>query len=347
MRMTWWTLIVAAGLAAGFTGQASAQTASPYAVTPAAGAWLICVPINYMGATGTQLAHDLVGELRQRGLPAYLFNNAADKQKEQDRIAQLKQQNEQAMQEFAKQMGAVPARGFKGVRTYHVEDQWVVLIAGPKAGWQTMDEARKALDGVRKLEPPSPKLLDVAVVRVPTEKGDEVVKAAVNPFLSAFVVHNPTVQRTPDPEANAYPWLRAFNDGMPYSLLKNPKRWTLVVKQFQGPSAIQTNNAPGDGFLKKIGLGSNSTDVLSATAQQAVEMARFLRELKFEAYVLHTPYKSVVCVGGFDSKDDPNIAQTHHALTVTFANLKVVSGPAIDVNSLLFSQPIPLEVPRP
>src|SRR5262249_5749161 len=115
MRMTWWTLIVAAGLAAGDTGQASAPTASRYAGPPGAGGCSLCVTINYIGATGAQLAHDMVGELRHRGLPAYLFNNASDKQKEQERIAQLKQQHEQAMQEFAKQMGAVPARGFKGV----------------------------------------------------------------------------------------------------------------------------------------------------------------------------------------------------------------------------------------
>lgn len=339
MRTTWWTLIVAAGLALAFAGQTEAQPPSPYAVNPAAGPWLICLPVNYTGEAGAQLAHDLATELRTRyNLPAYLLNKGAEeKQKEQARIEQLKKQQ----QEFLKQMGVQEMPRFR-YRTVHIEEQYVVLIGGPKGGWQTMDDATRALKSVRELPQPAAKLLDVAYVRVPTEQGDQVVKAPVNPFHSAFVVHNPTVPRTPEPEANAYPWLRDMNDGMPYTLLKNPKPWTMVVKQFQGTSVIQTNRDANDGFLKKIGLGSNSGDVRGAGAAQAVELAKLLHTLGFEAYVLHTPYKSLVCVGGFASKDDSAMAQTHRALSVTLTNLQV-KGPA-DLS--LFPQPMPLEVPR-
>jgi hypothetical protein len=343
MRMTWWTFIAAAGLAAGLAGRAAAQTPSPYAVTPAAGPWLICLPTNYVGDAGAQLAHDLVTELRsQHGLAAYLFNKGGEeKQKEQQRIAQMRQQQ----QEFLRQMGITEMPKFR-VKSTNIQEQYVVLIAGPRSGWQSMDDAGNALKEVRKMKPPSAKLLDLAFVRVPTAQGDQVNQVPVNPFLSAFVVHNPTIQRAKEPEADAraFPWLKPFNDGMPYSLLKNPKPWTMVVKQFQGAAVIQTNNDSGSGFLKKIGLGSNSTDVLSASAAQAVEMAKFLRQLKFEAYVLHTPYKSLVCVGGFENQNDPNMAQVHRSLSVTMGGMKV-NGPAVDLS--VFAQPMPLEVPRP
>lgn len=339
MRTTWWTLIVAAGLAAAVIGQTTAQSPSPYAVTPAAGHWLICVPINYSGNTGGQLANDLVTELRSHyRLPAYLYNKGtAERQKEQARIDQLRHQQ----QDFLKQMGVTEMPKFR-IKTVHIEDEYVVLIGGPKNGWRTMDEATKALKDIRGLKQPSAKLLDTAFVR----DGAQVHAQPINPFRSAFVVHNPTVPRAPDNEAHAYPWLRALNQGMPYSLLKNPKPWTLVIKQYQGPAAIQTNRDSSDSFLKKLGLGSNSTDVLSATAVQAGEFAKFLRDpkLNFKAYVLHTPYKSIVCVGGFNSKDDPNMAQVYRSLSVTLASLKI-KGPAVDLS--IFPQPIPLEVPRP
>src|SRR5690606_26064474 len=42
-------------------------------------------------------------------------------------------------------------------------------------------------------------------------------------------------------------------------------------------------------------------------ALDAWELARYMRQLNFDAYVWHDEYKSVVTVGSVDSPDDPRI----------------------------------------
>jgi hypothetical protein len=75
--------------------------------------------------------------------------------------------------------------------------------------------------------------------------------------------------------------------------------------------------------------------MLSAAAMQAHETARVLRKLEFDAYVLHTRTSSIVTVGGFDSREDPNIARIQKAITT----LKIS---ALD----LYTSPLPMEVPK-
>ena len=75
--------------------------------------------------------------------------------------------------------------------------------------------------------------------------------------------------------------------------------------------------------------------MLNAAALQAHETARVLRKLDFEAYVLHTRNSSVVTVGSFNSKEDPNLPKVSKAIT----SLKIQ---ALD----LYTNPLPLEIPN-
>jgi hypothetical protein len=85
-----------------------------------------------------------------------------------------------------------------------------------------------------------------------------------------------------------------------------------------------------------LGFGKKRGEMLNASALQAEEVARVLREMKFEAYVLHTRTGSVVSVGAFDQPDDGRLLQLQRQL----ANLQL--GPV-----QFFAQPMPMQVPHP
>lgn len=310
-----------------------------YSITPQAGPWLVCMT-NFTGETGEQTARDLILEMRRRyKLPAYLFiRNREEKQKQREQIMKI---HELVPDEYVPKTG----RRIRGVR---IEEQFAVLIGD----YRDMESARKALDGLRKMEIGNHKddkdMRKYMYVVEQEDKqqaaklsnGTNVVdcsRALIDPFTTAFVIHNPTIPREVKKDDTNDPSLKSFNSEESYSLLKCRKPWTLAVKTFQGSSMM---NAPNDNsFMHMIGLGGGPA--LSASGAQAHELARLLRDVyHFEAYVLHTRNNSVVAVGSFDSKDDPRIAQ----LQMTVSRVKLEgAGPAMQ----LFTQPMVMAVPRP
>src|SRR5262249_39633762 len=137
-----------------------------------------------------------------------------------------------------------------------------------------------------------------------------------------------------------------INSGESLSLLTCRKPWTLAIKVFQGAQVVQAKSS-GSKFMDMLGLGSKEGDQLNAAALQAHELAKALRAMKpvsCEAYVLHTRTSSVVTVGGYDSPDDPKLAQDQALL----GKLRLQAGPnAAGADLQLFGQPRPMAVPRP
>jgi hypothetical protein len=133
--------------------------------------------------------------------------------------------------------------------------------------------------------------------------------AVIQPFKRAMVVSNPTVQQNRPSADNAEDraLLRRLNEDEPYSLLKCPHPYTLVVKQFLLPRSVEASKTTG-AFGGKQGSGgaNNKEDTIAVSAH---ELARFLQQgckLK-EVYVLHNKYDSIVTVGGFDDVNDHRI----------------------------------------
>src|SRR5207244_3692163 len=119
------------------------------------------------------------------------------------------------------------------------------LIADPK--FKTIDDARKALDHIRTLKPPSEKLMNKGHILGPAgeDKPGAVVKEAyMNPFQTAFVVPNPTLPPPkPATPTDTMATLRHLNSAEEYSLFKCPGKWTLVVKSYQGASTIVSKDS--------------------------------------------------------------------------------------------------------
>lgn len=312
---------------------------TPYAITPEAGAWMILVQ-SYTGANSGQLADDLAASLRKDySLPAYVFNRGEEERiKERARIAEVKKKHI----EQAKAAGLPEDTPLPKIRTYKIEDSHAVLIGG----WKEMDDARKALEKVRKLKPPAERFMHKGLV-VPQGEGQGTREAMVggyNPFLTAFVVHNPTRPAPVDPERGKLQNLKEYNADESYSLLKCRKPYTLMVKPYQGAVVLASANAPKTDSMPK--LGSKPGQYLNATAQQAHALAEVLTKIKdargkpvieTDVYVLHTEFGSYVCVGGFDRPDDPSLLMYQKKL----ANLKLGLAEQLTPN------PMPMPVPKP
>jgi hypothetical protein len=341
--------LIAAGLV-GTVGRAApveGEANNPYPVTAEAGPWLICAA-SYTGPQSGELAQELCLEIRQRyNLPAYIFNRGAEeRRKQQEEIDKIRQ---------LCATGSDPVR--PRIRMVRIEDQYAVLVGG----YKDMESARRALDRIKKLDPPKDRRLLTLVATFdirpqeqqkhdrPSMPMETVLesdpskakdKVFLNPFAFAFVAHNPTVPIEKESD-KPDPFLKKLNAGESYSLLKCPKPWTLAVKSFQGTAVIQTQSDSGS-FLSKVGLGSKSADVLTASAMQAHSLAELLRDrrLNFEAYVLHTRTSSVVTVGSYDSPDDPKLLEMQRQLSSL--KLQGLADPTMQ----LYARPVPMEVPH-
>jgi hypothetical protein len=324
MRKSLFALAGVLALLAAGPGRAAPVEADPnneYRVTPDAGPWLIILK-SYKGPPAPELAHQMILMLRNRdNLPAYLFVRGEEERRQQeayvDRIHQL-----------------CPDVPNPRVRRVRIEEEYAVLVGG----YPDIDAARRALTDVKKLRPPDDERLVDKLTTIAPAPGDQhkgmVQAAPINPFVTAFVVHNPTVAQAPVDRSKEERALKVFNEGRPYNLLACRHPWTLVVKDFQGAAVLQSQSSGGSFLTELVGFGKK--DVLNASGLQAEEVARVLRQLNFEAYVLHTRTSSLVTVGGYDSPDDPQLHQVQRQL----ANLQL--GPI-----QCYAQPVPMQVPRP
>jgi hypothetical protein len=311
-------------------------TAAPpplYPVTPEAGPWMI-LAASYGGPNAPELAGQLVLEIRNRHhMPAWIFNYAD---------AERRRQYQEEQERIRRLTPDVQVRH----RTIRVPEQCAVLIGG----YPDADTASAVLKKVRNLPLPELKLAsglnpyDTMLVATPNEekKGMELKRAPINPFSTAFVVRNPSLPKQEQPKNQVDPFWKELNAYEDYSLLKNPKAWTLVVKEYLGNTVIQPSSG-GSSFMKLFGMGSFSGDGLSAAGQQAHELASFLSKLGFKAYVLHTRFSSIVTVGGFDSLEDPELQRVQRQ--VQTLQFKAAQGSVPD-SLKLFANPAPMQVPH-
>ncbi len=171
----------------------------------------------------------------------------------------------------------------------------------------------------------------------------------MNPFPTSFVAPNPTIQRQQETK-KADPFLKTLNEDEEYSLLKNPRPWTLAVKEYVGDTMVMSRTADSSpSMLDKLFNPKKSADTLRAAGLQAHELARVMRTpvsdqnpfLGFEAFVLHTRHSSIVTVGRFTGPDDPEMRKTAERILQLKLQSKDPKQPSID----LFAAP--MEIPRP
>jgi hypothetical protein len=284
-----------------------------YPISPDVGQWVICAA-SYMGEDARELARQTIHQLRRRdNLPAYFYDYSEQERRE--------------MQNYL--------NGRKG--KVRIQDQCGVLIGG----FKDEKSARDGLNDVKKLKMPELDLGSQKSAYDTTVDPATGRRLKISPFANAFVTRNPTVPRAQQ-EQEKDPFLKSLNDGEKYSLLKNPKPWTLAIKGYACTTAY-TSGGASPSLLEKLWPSNNSADVLGASAAQAHELARILRELGMDAWVLHLRKQSLVTVGGFDGPDDPKLQQT--ILKVRAWQERNVKTLGTDPFQIL-ETPFPVRVPK-
>jgi hypothetical protein len=323
-----------APLPSGLEPAQPSATTNPYPLTPTAGPWLICAA-TYQGPDGFDLALQVAQQLRQEHrMTTYIYNRGDEERKAQ----------QQEWEALKKRYPGVPLRK----RTYRVVDQYAVMVGD----FKDLAAASSYLSRVKKLPLPKLKLpgdrspYEVVTYQEPNpgQKEPVIKRAYVNPFHNAMVVRNPLAPAAQTNKPKWDPFWKQLNANEEYSLLRNPKPWTLVVKEYMGARTLQPRESSSS-FLSALGFGNSRGEALDACAAQAHELARFLRHqgLGLESWVLHTRYSSVVTVGGFDSPDDPELQTARQK--IARLSFKSQNGGGDPIG--LLPQPIPVEVPRP
>ena len=171
----------------------------------------------------------------------------------------------------------------------------------------------------------------------------------INPFnAQSMVVRNPTVpHETHVMNPKDDPFLKTLNADEEYSMLRCPGKWTLAVREYMGASAVE-NKPTGFGPLQSMFGGKSKTgESLALAANNAHELAKTLRQLGFDAYVLHTRTSSVVSIGAFSATNAPEMqGYRAHIDNLRRVNAQRQTDPSKKDPLGLFPVLIPVEAPH-
>jgi hypothetical protein len=267
------------------TAEIEAVKGKRYTLTKQHGPWMVMVAalrdieevdrkING-GMSAWEAADEIVFELRKKGIPAYTYS--------QD--------------EKTESLSTVDSG-----RRYIAQHGYISVLA---ANFKSNDDPdlRKVLDYVKKKFNPS-FLSD-------EKNGGIMPKTRKLPFSHAFLTVNPLWEGEIRDDA-AQRFLIDLNAGQKFSLLQNKAKYTLVIATFQGGSVMQVGNSVSSEAM--VDFDRHFGKYLDACAEDAMELVEKMRNAKkfgyernYDAWVFHDKYKSVVTIGSFNSKDDPQI----------------------------------------
>jgi hypothetical protein len=256
-----------------------------YRITKQHGPWMIMVT-SLRGETAEakkkalQAAHDLVLELRQKQIPAYIYT-----------------------QEGALDgVDAVDRNGNPNRSYVAAQRDRVSVIAGNYPSFDD-ETAQKTLKYVKNMRPKS---LAEGIYRPTPGRPSPLSRAflAPNPLLSQEEIDRFTKERDP--------LLVRLNTGDNHNLLENRGKYTLVVASFLGKSQMQLLNPQDSAQSEKLlkfdkDLQSNSS--LDQAGYDSWALVQAMRAQGLEAYVFHDRFRSIVTIGSFDSPKDPRIPQ--------------------------------------
>jgi hypothetical protein len=253
-----------------------------YELTREHGPWMIMVGSfrnvpkdrREEGLTAEEAAQELVYELRAAGIPAYTYAQGA----------------------VVEKIHTVDRQGRDDERIFAAQRDMVCVLAG---NWKEIDdkEGQKALAAIKKYHPKFMKQEKSGAIfrETPGRKG---------PLGGAFMTINPLLTPEEVAQRKLDPELARINSNSMFSLTNCKKKYSVQVATFTGKQSMQVAAAQFDRKLQ-----DRNSYSLNHAGEDAMQLAKYLREQKVEAYVHHDWYQSIVTVGGFDSLSDPGIVQ--------------------------------------
>lgn len=257
-----------------------------YKLTRDRGPWMISVAtfhttdpegVTREGKSPEEAAHELVIELRQLGMPAYVYVHEPD----------------QARVTVTDRIGRDEVRkNLRRVRT-------VLVVAG---NYQDLEDklAQDSLKWVKRL---NPKCLQEGVAFSPT-------KSRPTPLAGAFLAINPLLSPDEVMRDSRDPLLIRLNSGENHSLADNRGEYTLVIARFYGKQNVLLGSKAARSD-QDVSIG-NTLDQAGFAAQELTAVLRGKYDPSntynnIDAYVWHDRSESIVTVGSFTSDSDPSI----------------------------------------
>jgi hypothetical protein len=292
--------IISCALAVATTVSAAEIEAEPgkvYHLTRHHGPWMVMVasfldtgPVPEESTSPAEAANALVLELRQRGLPAYVYE----------------------MDSFDSPVMTTNRVGEEEIRRPSHRYHEICVLAG---NYRSLDDSvgQQTLAWIKRYQIESEVFGDVAFNPTPGQPG---------PLSGAFMTVNPMLspeEVSAHEREEHFEQVASFNEGIPYSLLDNPGRYSLVVATFRGrtihqgldPSKddpVDSRSATVRALQMMTGGSIGERAGLADAARTAIQLASYLRTQKdVEAYVWHDQFASMVTVGSFASQNDAAI----------------------------------------
>ena len=278
-----------------------ADPSKRYELTKIRGPWMISVATfhsmspdgkTHKGKSPEEAAHELIIEMRQLGMPAYMYIHDPDRER-------VSVSDALGREEYKKNLRRVRS---------------VLVIAG---NYQEISgnsrEAKRAQESLKWVKNLNPKCLREGVVF-------EASKARPTPFSRAFLTFNPLLTPEEIEQLKQDPLLVQLNSGVNYSLYDNPGEYTLVIARFTGDAVMQTSTElKPTKKIMSLGIFHQPHD-LNDEGESAMELVTVLRGQfhrdnqgnltefnDLDAYVWHRRSDSIVTVGSFKSRNDPRI----------------------------------------
>jgi hypothetical protein len=259
-----------------------------YTLTEKNGPWLI-MAASFNGEGAEEDARNLVLELRQRfNLPAFYY--AMTFTLDDANVGR-------GIDDYG---GKIKRRYARGNQTL---EHAVLVGEFPAIG---DSDAQNLLERIKTIEP---KVLQVAglessqsmaAVRQFTRQVKQQMGKPVTdgPMNHAFITRNPLLPKeyfTPGLDPDVAKW----NEGLEFSALHCPKKYTIKVATFRGRSTLQGH---GETLAEKPKrkLMQAADEPLVVAAENAHKLTVALRSRGWEAYEFHDRHESYVTVGSFD-----------------------------------------------
>lgn len=329
-----------------------------YELTDSHGPWMImCTsftgvisdPKSGKVTSAEEQAHDLVLELRQKfKLQAFVYRKHFDMGQPEIGLGMNKYGGQKIMRH----------------NNAYKRDEIAVLVGN----FHSVDqpEIEKALEQIKTMQPETLNPKKTGEKSLQTwgtlrnfyrETGEMLKKKKKGPMGNAFITRNPLLPEEYFTAKGLDPFVVELNQGVKYSLLKCPGKYTVKVASFRGVETMKPKE-----FEELAGKPREKSHMakIDEAADKAARMTKALRDKGVEAYEFHDRTESMVCVGSFDSVGDPRddgkieINPGIHRLMETYGpEKKFIPGQAQAfvqprlIEGIPFDpQPLPVVVPR-
>ncbi len=291
-----------------FGRRVEADPQKHYVLTEQDGPWMI-MAASFAGADGERMAHELVIELRRElRVPAWIYHMRVDYEDQVEGLGLQLNPNDPGLQPVRPRMRHLNLQDF---------EETAVLVGA----FDSVEDpkAQKLLEKVKAFEPRMLSTMSpdqMAAFRQHQLRSHFRGLDDQGPLHNAFICPNPMLPKEFLAQQGPDRFVYDLNKDFEFSLMRNPKRYSLKVATFRGESSFDLGEIEEKKkeFSLRALLGQGIETKFAEAEDKAHRLTLALRQRGIEAYEFHDRTRSYVCVGSFDELfvRDANGIETPH-----------------------------------